>query len=63
MPFLRRFWAEFQKVVKNSNVASQEWKNQTGQSLISYSTIKWWSKFDVLQQLLALFGDVSVREE
>ena len=63
MPFLQTLWSDFQKIVKNSNVANQLWKAQTDQSLISHSAIKWWSKFDVLEQLLVLFGDVREKRE
>ena len=34
------------------------WKNQTGCSAKSYSPTRWWSKWEVMQQLLQLFGDV-----
>ena len=34
------------------------WKEQTDRSMASYSATRWWSKWEVLEQLLVQFGDV-----
>ena len=34
------------------------WRERTGHSFQGYSTARWWSNFEVLKQLLDLFGDV-----
>ena len=34
-------------------------RERTGHSFQGYSTTRWWSKFEVLKQLLDLFGDVT----
>ena len=34
------------------------WRTRTGQSMRSYSQTRWWSHWEVYQQLLNLFGDV-----
>lgn len=34
------------------------WKEQTGKSVKSYSPTRWWSKWEVMRQLLELYGDV-----
>ena len=34
------------------------WKLQTGLSPPSYSTSRWWSHFEVFDQLLSTFGDI-----
>ena len=35
------------------------WHTQTGLSPPSYSSTRWWSRFEVIQQLLSAFGDVT----
>ena len=34
------------------------WKEKTGQSMRSHSTTRWWSKWEILQQVLLCFGFV-----
>ena len=34
------------------------WKEQTGKVMISYSATRWWSRWEVLHQLLLQFSDV-----
>ena len=34
------------------------WKERTGQQYWEYSATKWWSKFEVINQLMNLFGDL-----
>ena len=34
------------------------WRERTGQSFQGYSSTRWWSKFEVLKQVLDLFGDL-----
>lgn len=34
------------------------WKERTGQSYQGYSATRWWSKYEVMKQLMDLFGDV-----
>ena len=34
------------------------WKERTGEPYRGYSATRWWSKFEVMNQLLKLFGDV-----
>lgn len=34
------------------------WKSKTGRSMSSYSTTRWWSKWEVIKQVLLYFGDV-----
>ena len=35
------------------------WKNRTGKAMSSYSSTRWWSKWEVMSQVMALFGDVT----
>ena len=58
LSFLHLFWTDFQKLTKNSNVSRQLWFTLTGVTMVSFSTIKWWSKYDVLEQLYNYFGDL-----
>ena len=34
------------------------WKEQTGRAMATYSQTRWWSKWEVMQQLLVQFGDI-----
>ena len=34
------------------------WRTQTGRCVPSYSTTRWWSHFEVIDQILTAFGDV-----
>ena len=34
------------------------WKNRTGKAVVSYSPTRWWSKWEVMAQVMAFFGDV-----
>ena len=34
------------------------WRTQTGRCVPSYSTTRWWSRFEVIDQILTAFGDV-----
>ena len=42
----------------HSPKAMQLWKERTGQSYQGYSPTRWWSKWEVMKQLMDLFGDV-----
>eukprot|EP00941_MAST-03F_sp_MAST-3F-sp1_P005521 g5521.t1 len=53
--FLRLFWNRFQKITKNSRTAKDEFKRVTGESLLSYSNTRWWSKYDCLAQISNVF--------
>ena len=34
------------------------WRNRTGKAVVSYSPTRWWSKWEVMAQAMAFFGDV-----
>ena len=35
------------------------WKSRTGKAVTSYSPTRWWSKWEVMSQVMAFFGDVT----
>ena len=35
------------------------WKDRTGKAMTSYSPTHWWSKWEVMSQVLSYFGDVT----
>ena len=42
----------------HSHKAKATWKQQTGRSMASFSKTRWWSRWEVLHQLMLQFGDV-----
>uniref|UniRef100_A0A1X7TYF9 HAT C-terminal dimerisation domain-containing protein n=1 Tax=Amphimedon queenslandica TaxID=400682 RepID=A0A1X7TYF9_AMPQE len=38
--------------------AKLAWKMQTGKSMATYSTTRWWSKWEVMRQVMIYFGDI-----
>ena len=52
---LIRFWLSF---FSHSYNARLTWRKKTGQSIRTFSDTRWWSKWEVLKQVLDLFGDV-----
>ena len=43
----------------HSPTARMLWRKQTGGSMASYSPTRWWSRWEVYNQLLLQFGDVA----
>ena len=35
------------------------WKGRTGKAMSSYSSTRWWSKWEVMSQIMSFFGDVA----
>ena len=56
-PNLDAFFKAWISLFSHSPKASLLWRTQTGLSSPSYSSTRWWSKFEVLQQLHDAFGD------
>ena len=59
-PILSEFSTSWIMLFSHSPKAKLLWKEQTGRSITSYSVTRWWSRWEVLEQLLVLFGDVEV---
>ena len=58
-PQLDSFAVWWISLFSHSPKAKLLWRERTGHSFQGYSTTRWWSKFEVLKQLLDLFGDVT----
>ena len=57
-PLLHQFFTLWISLFSHSPKARAIWKEQTGRAMSSYSTTRWWSRWEVLNQLLQQFGDV-----
>ena len=51
-----RLWVS---LLAHSPRARLWWKNRTGKAMSSYSPTRWWSKWEVMSQVMAFFGDVT----
>ena len=58
IPVLQEFTSSWISMFSHSPKARLTWKSQTGRAMVSYSATRWWSKWEVMQQLLVQFGDV-----
>ncbi len=59
-PTLSDFITPWISLFSHSSKSKLAWKDQTGISIATYSTTRWWSKWEVVKQVLDLFGDVEV---
>ena len=57
-PNLSEFATAWLMLFAHSPKAKLLWKEQTGRSMATYSATRWWSKWEVLHQLMVHFGDV-----
>ena len=57
-PVLDEFIRSWLALFAHSPKARLLWKARTGRSMRTYSQTRWWSKWEVLEQLLVTFGDV-----
>ena len=55
---LDSFVSSWVMLFSHSPKTKLEWRTRTGIASKSYSKTRWWSKFEVMQQLHDLFGDV-----
>ena len=58
IPVLNEFINIWNSLFAHSAKARLCWKNQTGLSVPTYSPTRWWSKFEVMKDVLVKFGDV-----
>ena len=59
-PVLSSFVSSWVKIFSHSPKARLLWKQQTGRSMATYSATRWWSKWEVMKQLLEQYGDISL---
>ena len=57
-PTLSDFITLWINLFSHSSKSKLAWKDQTSVSIATYSTTRWWSKWEVVNQVLNLFGDV-----
>ena len=57
-PVLDEFGPKWVRLFAVSYKVKLLWMEQTGQAVKSYSETRWWSRWEVYDQLLLLFGDV-----
>ena len=59
-PNLVEFTMAWVSLFSHSPKARLMWREQTGRSVTSYSQTRWWSRWEIMKQLLELYGDVDV---
>ena len=57
-PTLNTFSSLWIMLFSHSPKSKVLWKEQTGMSIITYSKTRWWSRWEVLHQLMIQFGDL-----
>ena len=58
VPVLNEFVTYWISLFSHSTKAKFLWKKKTGFSIDSYCPTRWWSRWEVMNQLLTVFGDV-----
>lgn len=57
-PQLTEFSSTWISMFAHSPKARLVWQQRTGRALKSHSKTRWWSRWEIFNQLLELFGDV-----
>ncbi len=57
-PVLHEFGLLWVSLFSHSPHARLLWRSRTGRSMLSYSKTRWWSRWEVLDQLMTYYGDV-----
>lgn len=57
-PILDEFMRSWLSLFSHSPKARLQWKDRTGRSMRTFSDTRWWSKWEVMDQLLVMYGDV-----
>ena len=57
-PVLSDFTSAWISLFSHSPNMRLLWREQTGRSMGSYSSTRWWSRYEVMDQILVQFGDV-----
>lgn len=59
-PNLDKFMKHWFMIFQHSPKARLLWRERTGQALRSYSSTRWWSKWECQEQIMIMWGDVPV---
>ena len=60
VPHAYEFLTSWMALFSHSYKAKIAWGEQTGKAMPSYSATRWWSKWEILDQLLVSFGDIKL---
>ena len=58
-PILEEFSKAWVGLFAHSPKARLLWRERTGRSMATYSETRWWSRWEVLKQVMLSFGDVA----
>ena len=58
VPNLHHFLTLWRSLFAHSPRVKALWKGRTGRAMASYSTTRWWSRWEVMNQVLQQFGDI-----
>ena len=59
VPHLEEFTRLWISLFSHSPRTRLEWRNDTGKTMASYGATRWWSRWEVYDQILVQFGDVA----
>ena len=57
-PHLKEFTSSWISLFSHSTTTKLLWRSQTGKAMASYSSTRWWSKWEVQKQMMEYFGDI-----
>ena len=60
IPVLNEFISTWISMFSHSPKARLCWKELTGCAMKSYSATRWWSKWEVMQQVMVQYGDMEL---
>ena len=58
VPHVNDFTTYWVSLFSHSFKAQAIWKQRTGRTICGFSATRWWSKWEVMNQILELFGDI-----
>lgn len=58
VPTVSLFFTLWVSLFAHSPKVRAKWKERTGRAMATYSQTRWWSRWEIMQQVLEQFGDV-----